>query len=145
MLDELIKWVGIVAPLALGSLGSSIGCVIAGMGMCGAMPRIKTGHGGLAAMSAAPSTQIIYGLVLMMFMKGKMAGANTLSPAAFLAVGLLCGTAIMVSAIVQGKCCAAGMRATVEEKSVFGKCWVPIGITESFAVFSMIFGMIVLS
>ncbi len=144
-MDELVKWIGIVAPLALGSIGSSIGCVIGGMALGGAMPRTKTGHGGLIAMSAAPSSQTIYGLVLMMFMKNKLVAANPPVAAAFLAVGILCGLAIMVSAIAQGKCCASGMRATIEEKSVFGKCWVPIGITESFAVFAMIFGIVVLS
>lgn len=143
MTSELVKWIGIIFPMALGATGSAIGCMIAGSALAGAMTRTKENHGGLIAMSAAPSSQTIYGLVLMMTLKDVklQPGAST---AVFLAVGVLCGVAIMMSAIMQGRCCAAGIRATVEEKSVYGKCWIPVGVTESFAVFAMVFGMIAL-
>lgn len=138
-MEEMIKWFGIISPMALGAIGSAIGCMIAGAGLAGALPRTKESHGGLIAMSAAPSSQTIYGLVLMMTLKG----ANG-SGAQFLAIGLLCGVAIMISSVMQGRCCAAGIRATVEDKTVYGKCWIPVGVTESFAVFAMVFGMIAL-
>jgi len=142
IMAEVIRWSGIIFPMALGATGSAIGCMIGGSATAGAMTRTKTGHGALIAMSAAPSSQTIYGLILMMMLKDKL--ETKTSPAVFLAVGLLCGIAIMFSAIMQGKCCAAGIRATVEEKSVYGKCWVPVGVTESFAVFAMVFGIIAL-
>ena len=141
-MEELLKWLGIIFPMALGATGSAIGCMIGGSALAGAMTRTQSNHGGMIAMSAAPSSQTIYGLVLMMFLKGKLA-ANITGPQ-FLAIGALCGVAIMVSAIMQGKCCAAGIRATVDEKSVYGKCWIPVGVTESFAVFAMVFGMMAL-
>ena len=140
-MEEFIKWFGIVLPLAVGAIGSSLGCMIAGTSLAGALSRTKQGQGGLIAFSAAPSSQIIYGLVLMMVMKG----SDTATPSQFLAIGILCGLAIMVSAIMQAKCCAAGIRATVEEPSIYGKCWIPIGVTEGFAVFAMVFGIVALS
>ena len=141
MTAELLKWLGIIAPMALGATGSAIGCMTAGSSLAGALTRTKEKHGGLIAMSAAPSSQTIYGLVLMMMLKG--AGDKLGGPQA-LAIGLLCGFAIMISAIMQGRCCAAGIRASVEEGDVYGKCWIPVGVTESFAVFAMVFGMIAL-
>lgn len=145
-MDYALTWLGIVFPMALGATGSAIGCMIAGSSLAGAMTREKTGHGALIAMSAAPSSQTIYGLVLMMVMAGRIDAATKLAtyPAAFLAIGMLCGIAIMTSAVMQGRCCAAGIRATIEEKTVYGKCWIPVGVTESFAVFAMVFGMIAL-
>ena len=142
-MDQLMTWLGVISPMALGATGSAIGCMIAGSTLAGAMTRTKSGHGALIAMSAAPSSQTIYGLVLMMTLKAKIV-ANPPAAGVFLAVGILCGIAIMVSAIMQGKCCAAGIRATLEEKSVYGKCWIPVGVTESFAVFGMVFGMVAL-
>jgi V/A-type H+-transporting ATPase subunit K len=145
-MDELLKWLGIIFPMALGACGSAIGCMIGGGALAGAMTRTKTGHGGLIAMSAAPSTQTIYGLVVMMSLKAKyaaiLAGKAAAIPAGqFLSIGLLCGIAIMISAIVQGMVAASGIRASVDERSIFGRCWVAIGTTESFAVFSMVFGI----
>ncbi|HPY75411.1 MAG: ATP synthase subunit C [Planctomycetes bacterium] len=136
-MEEFIKWLGIMSPFALGAIGSSVGCLISGNALVGSLTRTKQGHGGFIALSAAPSSQIIYGLVLMMSMKNSNA-----APGMLLALGLLCGIAIMVSALMQAKCCAAGMRATVEEPSIYGKCWVPVGIIESFAVFAMVFGIV---
>ena len=145
-MEELLRWMGMMFPMALGAIGSAIGCMIGGSTLAGAMTRTSAGHGGLIAMSAAPSSQTIYGLVLMMSIRAKLdaLAVGAIMGPKFFAIGLLCGIAIMVSAIVQGQCCASGIRASVEERSVYGKCWVPIGATESFAVFAMIFGIMVL-
>ncbi len=147
LLNQLLCWIGIMLPLGLGALGSCFGCVTAASALAGGLTRVKTGHGGLIAMSAAPSSQTIYGIVLMMSMNAKLASlqAGAMPPGpTFFAIGIICGTAIMVSAWVQGQCAAAGIRASVENPSVYGKCWIPIGVTESFAVFSMVFGIVML-
>lgn len=138
-MEEVLKWLGIMLPLALAGMGSSIGCAISGTTLAGALPRAKSGHGALIAMAAAPSSQAIYGIVLMMSL---MAAAATLTGGKALAIGLPCGTGIMISAIYQGMCAASGIRATLDDKNVYGKCWIPIGITESFAVFAMVFGIL---
>lgn len=147
MSDQMLCWLGTMLPIMFGALGSCLGCVTAASALAGGLVRVKSGHGGLIAMSAAPSSQTIYGIVLMMSLKAKIATVGTaaaLSPAAFLAIGFCCGLAIMVSAWVQGHCAAAGIRASVEDPSVYGKCWIPIGVTESFAVFAMVFGIVML-
>ncbi len=48
-----LGWIGIYAPLALGSIGSMVGCTRAGMAACGAMLEVERGFGrfvGIAAM-----------------------------------------------------------------------------------------------
>ena len=137
-MEEILKWLGIMLPLALAGMGSSIGCGISGTTLAGALPRAKSGHGALIAMAAAPSSQAIYGIVLMM----SLMAATSLTGGKTLAIGLPCGTGIMISAIYQGRCAASGIRATLDDKNVYGKCWIPVGITESFAVFAMVFGIL---
>jgi V/A-type H+-transporting ATPase subunit K len=49
----------------------------------------------------------------------------------------------MVSAILQGKVAATGILASSKKPEIFGKCFAAVGIVESFALFSMVFGLII--
>ena len=71
--------VGPAIALGMGCVGSSIGCYIAGSAAHAAMSRTDEGHGKFLGMSAAPSSQVIYGFVLMLLMKQAIV-AGTLSP-----------------------------------------------------------------
>ena len=61
----LFGWVGIYAPMALGAIGSVIGCAIPGQTACGAMLDVDSGYGRFVGVSAMPSSQTIYGIVVM--------------------------------------------------------------------------------
>ncbi len=61
--------IGPAIVLGLGCLGSSIGCGIAGMALHGVMTHVEEGHGKFIGVSAAPSSQSIYSIVLMLLMK----------------------------------------------------------------------------
>ena len=66
-MDELmlsLGWRGIFAPLALGAVGSMIGCARAGQAACGAMLEVDGGYGRFIGVSAMPSSQTIYGIVV---------------------------------------------------------------------------------
>ena len=65
--------------LGLGCLGSAIGCGIAGMASHGVMTHVDEGHGKFIGISAMPSSQSIYGFILMIRMKAAII-AKTVSP-----------------------------------------------------------------
>ena len=135
--------VGPALALGLACLGSAIGCGIAGMTSHGVMARVEEGHGQFIAFSAAPSSQSIYGFILMLLMKTNI-DAGTLSAASSIGIGFASGLAIMTSAIFQGRCCASAIQATAKQPSLFGKSWAAIGIVESFALFAFVFALMLM-
>lgn len=137
---------GMVGPglaLGLGCLGSAIGCGIAGMASHGVMSRVEEGHGKFIGMSASPSSQAIYGFILMLLMAGAIR-EGTLSPLSGIGIGLSSGLAIMVSAIYQGKVAATGIQASAKQPAIFGKCFAAVGIVESFSLFAFVFALLII-
>ena len=61
----ILGWAGIVGPLVLGAVGSVYGCLIAGQAACGALLEVESGYGRYIGLSALPSSQTIYGIVVM--------------------------------------------------------------------------------
>jgi V/A-type H+/Na+-transporting ATPase subunit K len=135
--------VGPALSLGLAAIGSSIGCGIAGMASHAVMSRTDEGHGKYIGMAAAPSSQIIYGFILMLLMS-KAIQAGTLSAGSGIGIGLASGLAFMFSAIFQGKVCASGIQASVKQPSIFGKCFAAVGIIESFALFAFVFPLLII-
>ncbi|MFP4496147.1 MAG: V-type ATP synthase subunit K, partial [Halochromatium sp.] len=67
-MNELVValgWAGMYGALALGAIGSIIGCAIAGQAAIGAMVDTESGHGRYLGVSVMPSTGVIYGIVIM--------------------------------------------------------------------------------
>jgi len=104
------------------------------------MAKVDEGHGKFIGMSAAPSSQTIYGIVLMFVLLGKIASGQGL---ALFGIGLFCGAAMMVSAILQGRVASTGIQASTKKPEIFGKCFAAVGIVESFALFAMVGGLII--
>jgi len=130
--------VGPALALGLSAIGSSIGCGIAGMASHAVMSRVEEGHGKFIMMAAMPSSQVIYGFALMFLMNINIK-AGGLSPMSAIGIGAASGTAIMVSAIYQGRAAATGIQATAKQPAIFGKCLMALGIIESFALFAFVF------
>ena len=135
--------IGPALALALSALGSAIGCGIAGMASHGVMSRVEEGHGKFIGMSAAPSSQAIYGFILMLLMNAAIK-AGTLSAASGIGIGASVGVAIMISAIYQGKCCATGIQASAKQPAIFGKSFAAVGIVESFSLFAFVFSLLLI-
>lgn len=129
---------GPVIVLGLSSIGSSIGCYIAGAASHAVMSRVEEGHGKYIGMSAAPASQSLYGAILMLLMS-KAILAGTLSPLSGVAMGTFAGLAFLISAVFQGKVCATGIQASAKQPAIFGKCFASVGIIESFALFAFVF------
>ena len=136
--------VGPALALGLSCLGSAIGCGIAGMASHAVMARVEEGHGKFIGMSAAPSSQSIYGFILMLLMKQAIVDNGTLSALSGIGIGLGSGLAIMTSAIYQGKCAASGIQASAKQPAIFGKCFAAVGIVESFALFAFVFALLIM-
>ncbi len=141
-MDALILtlgWVGIYAPLALGAIGSMVGCSRAGMAACGAMLDVERGFGRFVGIAAMPSSQTIYGIVVMVMLRREVTVTN--APGMF-AIGLLAGLALMLSAFAQGSACAAAINASKSKPEVFGISLAPAALVEGFAVFAFVFALV---
>ena len=138
--------IGVMGPalvLGLSLCGSCIGCGIAGNACHAAMTRVDEGHGKLIGMSACPSSQTIYGFILMLLMKQAI-DAGTLSQISAFGIGIGAGTAIMFSAIFQGITAATGIQASAKKPEIYGKCFAALGIVESFALFAFVFALLIM-
>ena len=112
-----LGWIGIFSPIAFGAIGSVIGCARAGQAACGAMLEAESGHGRFVGISAMPSSQTIYGIVVTLSLNRVV---NELNAPGLFAIGVLTGLALMMSAIHQGNCCAASISrstATIRSES----------------------------
>ena len=142
-MDELwimLGWMGIYGPTAMGAIGSCIGCARGGMAACGAMLDVESGYGRFVGLAAMPSTQVIYGIVVMFSLNREVTTTN--GPALF-AVGFGVGLALLINAIYQGACCAAAINASKAKPEVFGLSAAPAGIIEGFAVFAFVFALVI--
>ncbi len=136
----ILGWFGLYAPMALGAIGSIMGCAIAGQAAIGAMLDTESGYGRYVGVSAMPSSQVIYGIVVMFTLNRPITLEN--SPGIF-SIGLLCGLALMMSAIYQGQCCASAIHASKAKPEIFGLSVAPAAIVEGFAVFAFIFALVI--
>ncbi|MBP0048230.1 ATP synthase subunit C [Marinobacterium sp. AK62] len=142
-MDNLILalgWAGLYGPMALGAIGSIIGCALAGQAACGALLETETGHGRYVGIAAMPSSQTIYGIVVMFSLNRAVTLDN--APGLF-AVGILAGLALMFSAIRQGQCCASAINVSKIKPEIFGMSVAPAAIVEGFAVFAFIFALVI--
>ncbi len=134
-----LGWIGIFAPLALGAIGSIIGCARAGQAACGAMLETETGHGRFVGVSAMPSSQTIYGIVVTLSLNRVV--TPEAAPGLF-AIGVLAGLAMLASAAYQGESCAASINVSKAKPEVFGLSIAPAAIVEGFAVFAFVFALV---
>jgi V/A-type H+/Na+-transporting ATPase subunit K len=140
---EFLNQLGPVIALSCGCIGSAIGCYFACVASHAAMVRVEEGHGKFIAMASVPSSQSIYGFILMLLMFNRIK-AGELTSIGAACVGLFAGLAIMISGIYQGKVAAAGIQASLKQPSVYGKCFAAIGILESFALFALVFSLLII-
>ena len=134
-----LGWIGIYAPLVLGAMGSMIGCSRGGMAAAGALLEVEGGYGRFVGVSAMPSSQTIYGIVVTLTLNVPLTLAN--SPGIF-ALGVGSGLALLISGFTQGAACAAAINASKTKPEVFGISLAPAAIIEGFAVFAFVFALV---
>ena len=135
----VLGWVGLYGVAALGALGSMIGCTIGGQAAIGAMLDTDSGYGRYVGVAAMPSSQAIYGIVVMLTLNRPVTPENA---AALFGVGALAGAALLIGAIRQGECCASAIAAIKEKPEVFGLSLAPAALVEGFCVFAFVFALV---
>ena len=104
-LVTMLGYGGCAAAVGIPAIGSSWGVGIAGAVSHGVMAKVDEGHGKFIGISAAPSSQTIYGLILMFVLLPKVSVAGL----GVFFIGLFCGLGICISAIYQGKVAATAI------------------------------------
>ncbi|PKM13063.1 MAG: V-type ATP synthase subunit K [Gammaproteobacteria bacterium HGW-Gammaproteobacteria-3] len=135
----ILGWIGLYAPMVLGAIGSVIGCTVAGQAAIGAMLDTESGYGRYIGVAAMPSSQVIFGIVVMFTLNRNVTAE--VAPGIF-AIGVLSGLALLFSAIYQGQCCASAIHASKAKPEIFGLSIVPAAIVEGFSVFAFIFALV---
>lgn len=135
----LAGWLGIFLPLVLGAIGSMIGVGRGGLAAAGAMLEAEEGYGRFVGVSAMPSSQTIYGIVVTLTLNRPVTVANA---PALLVLGSLTGLALLVSGLAQGSACAAAINASKSKAEVFGISIAPAAVIEGFAVFVFVFALV---
>ena len=132
-------WLGIFSPLALGAIGSMIGVGRGGQAAAGAMLEVEGGYGRFVGVAAMPSSQTIYGIVVMLTLDRVVTITN--APGLFV-LGSLTGVALLISAMAQGSACAASINTSKSKPEVFGISIAPAAVIEGFAVFVFVFALV---
>jgi V/A-type H+-transporting ATPase subunit K len=86
-----------------------------------------------------PSSQVIYGIVVMFTLQRSVVPENATG---LFGIGILAGLALMFSAIFQGKACASAIHASKTKPEIFGLSLAPAAIVEGFAVFAFVFALV---
>ena len=134
-----LAFVGMAAALGLSASGSAFGAGFAGQAAVGAWKKCyasgKPAPFIMIAFAGAPLTQTIYGFLLMNFIK---------SAGLALGVGIFCGLAIGLSALFQGKCAAGASDALGATGKGTANYFIVVGIVETVALFTLVFGLLLL-
>lgn len=140
-----LAFVGMAAALGLSAAGSAFGAGFAGQAAIGAWKKCyasgKQAPFIMIAFAGAPLTQTIYGFLLMNFIKNAV-NNNGADAGLALGVGLFCGLAIGLSALFQGKCAAGAADALGATGKGTANYFIVIGIVETVALFTLVFGLL---
>lgn len=135
----LLGWLGAFAPMALGAIGSIIGCTLGGQAALGALTDTDAGHSKFIGVSVMPSSQTIYGIVVMFSLQPYLTPEAS---SGVFAIGVLTGLALLASASYQGRLCASAIYTMKVKPEVFGISLAPAAIVEGFSVFAFIFALV---
>ena len=142
-----LEFIGMACALGLSAIGSAFGAGYASLASVGAWKKCyangKSAPFMMVAFSGAPLTQTIYGFLLMNFIRSAFASGTAASLLCMM-VGILAGAAIGISALFQGKVAAAAADALGETGKGTANYFIVIGIVETVALFTLVFGLLLL-
>jgi V/A-type H+-transporting ATPase subunit K len=146
-----IGFLGVALAAFLAGIGSAIGIGIAGRSATGVLSEKPERYGQLFLMVVLPGTQGFYGFVIAFFALTKVqqflnaAGLNLTDSLAILSACLPVAFAGMLSAIHQGKTCAAGILMTAKRPEMAVKAGVLYAaMVEVYAVLGFLISLLIL-
>jgi V/A-type H+-transporting ATPase subunit K len=147
-LTKDLATVGCYAAIGFSAVGSVLGACIAGSAAIGAWKKCylqnKPAQFLMLTFAGAPLAQTIYGLILMIVMKGKVAAQPEMGVVIML-TGVFAGLVIGFSALYQGKCGASACDAYGETGKGFANYLMIVGIIETVAIFAMVAGLLIVA
>jgi V/A-type H+-transporting ATPase subunit K len=143
----MLGLIGVIAVLGLSAMGSGSGVGYAGMSAIGAWKKCylqnKPAPFILAALSAFPMSQTLYGFILMQQMIPMLNDPN--KSALVFGIGIFSGAAIGLSALFQGKAAASACDAYGETGKGNAQYILVLGLIETVALFVLVFTILLLS
>lgn len=149
MMKSMVQF-GAFSAVGLVAMGAAVGCTIAANAAIGAWKKCylqeKFAPFQLVIFTGAPLTQVIYGMILMFIINGKVDAASCLARwPVFLFIGVFSGLIMCVCAWIQGKASANCSDAMGETGQGFTNYLIVLGIIETVSIFIMAFAMILIS
>jgi len=134
-----IAALGLALMFGLSGIGSSIGLVIAGNSVVGAIRKRPETFGVNLVLSALPSTQGLYGFVGYIIYSSHMTpGITPFTAAIMLGAGIGLGAANLFSGIKMGQVCAAGITSIGSGHNVFGNTLILAAFPEFYAILALV-------
>ena len=144
-------FVGAVISALFGFIGSTLGMGYAGRASSAVLAERPELFGKIMIMAALPGSQGIYGFVgafLILNAAGLMGAAeSTLTMAQgvqYLLVGLPIGLSGLFSGMFQGSVAATGISTIAKDDSLSGKAIILAALVETWAIFGLLIGFILL-
>lgn len=144
-LMQALTLAGGYAAVGFAAIGSALGTGAAGSSAIGAWKKCyaqnKPAPFLLMAFAGAPLSQTIYGMIMLIFIKGKVANMAQFWPL-YLMMGVAGGIAMGISAWYQGKAAAGGCNSFAETGKGFANNLMVLGIIETVAIFALVFSLL---
>ena len=134
-----LAWIGIALMVGLSGIGSAYGTTIAGNAAVGAMKKNNSAFGNYMILTAAQSTQGLYGFLGYFLLQGFLVDSITMFQAASILGGsLACGAVCLLSSIRQGHLAASAINAIGNGHNIFGKSLILIAFPELYAILGVL-------
>lgn len=145
---QAMTYAGAFSAIGFSAIGSSLGSGAASAAAIGAWKKCyaqnKPAPFQLLIFAGAALSQTIYGMIIMFIIMGKAPATYAAWPL-YLAVGVLSGIAMGISAWKQGVAAAAACDSFAENGKGFTNQMMTLGIIETIAIFIMAFSIVLLS
>ena len=138
-MNEILGYLGLGLMLSLAGVGSAIGTTIAGNAAEGALKNAPEKSSSYMILSALPATQGIYGFVAFFSLMGRVATDGAL----VFGIGAFVGLGCMLSAIRQGKVCAAGIQGVAQGHDVMTQTLIYAAFPEFYAILALVGALLI--
>jgi len=150
-IGTVLALAGAALAVLLAGIGSALGVGIAGQSAAGVVTEDPDKFGMVLILQAMPGTQGIYGLIvgfLVMTGTGVLAGALEALPLEqglnVLMASLPIAFVGLISAVAQGKTCAAGINTVAKRPEELGKALVFSAMVETYAVLAFLASLLLI-
>ena len=151
MVGIALAILGAALAVALCGIGSSIGIGLTGQVSSGVMSEDPKSFGRLLLLNVLPATQGVYGAIVAFlvmlkigFLGGERVTINNVQGLQILLSCLPIAFSGLISAIHQGKVCAAGVRMVSKQPQEVGKALVIGVLVEFYAILGLLISILLL-